>query len=75
MPIQVQIQVNYKTVQTINIGRLSGGTEPDDLNMYSAVVSPRHPSINQWNRGKKFVHRYGDGLETCVRKALERLGY
>jgi len=87
MPIQVHIEVNGRPIETIHIGRDSGGTNPDDLNTYLVLKKPAlegtrltsrafdvEPSYREWTaEGKSFEHRYGDGIETCVRKAIEAL--
>jgi hypothetical protein len=52
---------------------MSGGTRPDDINTYSAVLGERPYSIEEWESGVRYEHRYGDGALTCVRKALEAI--
>ena len=87
MPIQVHIEVNGRPIESIHIGRESGGTSAEDLNTYLVVkkdalegsrFSSRAfaevPSYSEWTeQGISFTHRYGDGIETCVRKGLEAL--
>lgn len=89
MPIQVYIEVNGKPIKTVHIARDSGmGTNPDDVNTYLVVprdalggtshTSQRYdldmPRFSEWvNEGLPFQHRYGDGLEVCVEKALHAL--
>lgn len=87
MPIQVHIEVNGRPVKSIHISRESGGTSADDVNTYRVIkkdalegsrFSSRAfaevPSYSEWtDRGVSFIHRYGDGIETCVRKGLEAL--
>jgi hypothetical protein len=87
MPIQVHIEVNGRPIESIHIGRKSGGTNPNDMNTYLVVkknafegsrFSSRAfadvPSYSEWTeKGVSFTHRYGDGIETCVRKGLEAL--
>lgn len=73
MPIQVDIKINDTLINTLHIGRFSGeGTKPDDVNLYLAVEGKKPQGINDWIMGgKEFRHRYGDGAEVCVMKAIE----
>jgi len=87
MPIQVYIEVNGRNVETVHIGRVKGEATRDSVNVYSAVVkygfvgtlnsgrkyTADTPSNQEWDAGVKFEHRYGDGIEVCVQKALEAL--
>lgn len=86
MPVSVEIKVNTKLVTTIHIGRsvyISGGPAQDSVNPYVAVAKScedygyfemgRLPTSHEWDNGTPFEHRYGDGLEICVEKALVAL--
>lgn len=87
MPIQVYIEVNGHPIKTLHIGRLTGSTEPDSVNTYSAVLRDSdtshtpggrrytvdYPSNAEWDNGYIFEHVYGDGIEACVEKALHGL--
>lgn len=75
MPISVKIAVNGRPVETLHIGRARGGTRPDDVNDYVVVQGDdRIPDGNEWfEEGLAFTHRYGDGIEECVAKALAAL--
>jgi hypothetical protein len=76
MPLHVEIKANDKLLNTIHIGRSSGGTDPDDLNTYIAIEGERPAKWEDWYiDGIPYMHRYGDGAEVCVKKALEALGY
>jgi hypothetical protein len=76
MPIHVDIKINDTLINTLHIGRFSGeGTKPDDVNVYLAVEGKRPTSLDDWIKGKEYRHRYGDGAEVCVMKALKTLGY
>jgi hypothetical protein len=87
MPIQVYIEVNGRPVTTVHIGRLKGSTDPGSVNTYSAVAKDSkvtalpegrryttdYPTNHEWDNGAIFEHRYGDGIESCVAKALDEL--
>lgn len=74
MPLHVPIYINEKVIETLHIGRLEGGSHPDDLNTYCAVLGQEPTSLHEWlDYGASFLHRYGDGATVCVRKALEAL--
>ena len=75
MPIHVDIKVNDTLINQIHIGRVRGtGTDPDDINDYLAIDGPRPTRLEDWLiDGIPFKHRYGDGAEICVKKALEVL--
>lgn len=74
MPLHVEIRVNSALISKIHIGRIEGGTEPDNVNKYIALVGEEPLRMDDWlERGVEFQHRYGDGAEVCVRKALQAL--
>jgi len=76
MPIHVDIKINDTLINTLHIGRFSGeGTKADSVNVYLAVEGDRPTSLDDWIRGVEYRHRYGDGAEVCVVKALKALGY
>lgn len=75
MPLHVDIRVNEHLLNTIHIGRMSGGTRPDDINTYLVVEGDRPTDASDWFEGEEYTHRYGDGAEVCVIKALSALGY
>jgi len=37
MPIHVDIRINEKLINSLHIGRMKGGTNPDDVNDYLVV--------------------------------------
>lgn len=74
MPIHVYIHVNEDIVNELHIGRVQGGTDPDDTNDYLAVDGTRPTRLEDWHiDGVPFKHRYGDGLEKCVQRGMEAL--
>jgi hypothetical protein len=75
MPIHVEIKVNDKVLNTLHIGRFRGSTGKDDVNTYLVIDGKAPTSIDDWIRGAEFQHRYGDGAEVCVMKAIQALGY
>jgi hypothetical protein len=68
MPIHVPIYVNDKLIKTYHIGRISGDTNPDSINAYLIVEDDQ-----LWHVGKKFTHRYGDSIETCITLGLSAM--
>lgn len=76
MPIHVDIKINDTLINTLHIGRFSGeGTRPDDVNVYLAVQGKKPTSLDDWIKGAEYRHRYGDGAEVCVMKAIEALKF
>lgn len=73
MPLHVTIKINHTTIENLHIARLTGGTDADDVNTYTAVLGDPPYSIDQWFEGVEYQHRYGDGALVCVRKALEAI--
>lgn len=76
MPIHVDIKINESLVNSLHIGRIAGGTDPDDINDY-LVIDGDYPTRTEdyYIEGKSFQHRYGDGAEICVMKAIQAMGY
>lgn len=68
MPIHVPIYVNDKLIKTYHIGRLEGDTNPDSINTYLIIEDDQ-----LWRVGKKFTHRYGDSIETCISKGIDAM--
>jgi hypothetical protein len=74
VPLHVQIRVNRTLLSEVHIARAEGGTDPDDINTYIATTGEEPLWLEGYQeRGVEFKHRYGDGAEVCVRKALEAL--
>lgn len=74
MPIHVDIKVNDLLINQVHIGRVEGDTDPDSVNSYLVVDGDRPRSHSDWHAvGIPFKHRYGDGAEVCVQKAMEAL--
>lgn len=70
MPLHVDIKINNTLINTVHIGRVSGGTNPDSINEYVIVEGETPQTIDHWYEGVDFTHRYGDGAEICVAKGL-----
>ena len=76
MPLHADIRINDRLIKTINIGRLQGGTNPHDINTYVVVETEPGGHPDWWDDNHaKYTHRYGDGAEVCLLKALKALGY
>jgi len=74
MPLHVQIRLNRQLLTEIHIARAEGGTDPDNINTYIATTGEEPLWLEGYQeRGVEFKHRYGDGAEVCVRKAIEAL--
>lgn len=74
MPLHVDIRVNETLINQIHIGRVRGGTHPDDINEYMVLDGPRPTRLEDWHiDGVSFTHRYGDGADKCVQRAMEAL--
>ena len=73
MPLYVEVFINHRHLETFTIGRVEGGTEPDDINTYVILDhGDREPGKELLiDELPKFQHRYGDGFEMCVAKGLE----
>ena len=74
MPLHVDIRINDRLINQLHIGRMSGGNQPDHVNTYLAVYGEEPLLVSEWReRGTEYTHRYGDGAEICVMKAIEAL--
>jgi hypothetical protein len=74
MPLHVDIRANNYFINQLHIGRVSGGEDPEDINDYLVVEGELPRSMSDWSvDGIPFKHRYGDGAEVCVMKAMEAL--
>lgn len=70
MPLHVDIKINETLLEQIHIARWEGGTRPDDINTYLVVRGKRPKNEGEWLLGAKYTHRYGDGAEKCLLRAL-----
>jgi hypothetical protein len=76
MPIHVDIRINETLIKQIHIGRIRGSAKKNSINTYLAYEGDRPETLEDWfDRGTEYEHRYGDGAEVCVAKALKALGY
>jgi hypothetical protein len=74
VPLHVQIRTNRQLLSEVHIIRAEGGTSPSNVNTYIAVTEEEPLHLEEYQeRGVKFKHRYGDGAEVCVSKALKAL--
>lgn len=73
MPLHVKVYINEHEIETVHIGRIKGGTDPEDINTYKAVLGARPTTVEEWLDGETFEHRYGDMALVCVQKALNAL--
>lgn len=77
MPLNVWITRNGEKVRSIHVGNLAGERDPDNIGTWSAVLEKSTDQFpitrEEWEDGIHFSHRYGDGYEVCVLRALEAL--
>jgi hypothetical protein len=74
MPLQVEIRINGNMLKTLHIGRMEGTTDHDSVNTYAATLRLPGGQPDWYNPdASTFYHRYGDGLEVCVSKALDSI--
>lgn len=76
MPINVTIAINETVIKTVHIARITGGAgrERERVHEYAVVVQDEVPKEDhEWMTGAFFNHKYGDGVDTLVRKAFEAL--
>lgn len=72
MPIHVDIRINDEHIKTIHIGRDDAYMGSDEIHSY--IVTDRTVTTrSDWYDidAKRFKHKYSDGLDVCVQKALE----
>lgn len=75
MPLHVDIRLNHQLLHTIHIGRVEGGTRPNDVNTYRAVITEPGDLAPDFfaDDSVEYMHRYGDGANICVAKAIAAL--
>lgn len=74
MAVQVEMRVNGYIIKTLHIGRVEGTEDKDSVNRYLAGI--RLPGEQpDWYASDmvEVEHRYGDGIEELVRKALNTI--
>ena len=76
MPVHVSIRVNEQLITEIHIGRVTELENHTQVSTYMAVagVFPDR-NIPYTTRGTAFEHKYDEGVEVCVQKALVALGF
>lgn len=67
MPLYVNLAINDKTIQRLKISRL------ENLKSKNRLYPYRVESEAVVRESANFTHRYSDGAEECVRRALEAL--
>lgn len=74
MAVQVEMRVNGHIIKTLHISRTEGTEDKHSINKYFATI--RLPGEQaDWYADDVFEveHRYGDGIEELVRKALNTI--
>lgn len=59
--LRVRISINWTDIVDTHVVRVEGGCKPDDINTY------------QFQDGRTFKHRYGDGAVKLAMKILRRI--
>ncbi|MFC9432774.1 hypothetical protein [Nocardia sp. NPDC057030] len=67
MALWCALYINDRMIGHASAQRVSGGSEPDDVNTYRAMVSTRIGA--PWHG--EVTHRYGDGGWELMRKVIE----
>jgi len=70
VPLEVRISINDRPITMFRIGSEKGGTNPRDINTYRVWEGFDIPTNAQWMESPQVKHRYGDGAEVLVAKAL-----
>lgn len=72
MPVYVAIDINDRTVTRLHIARMSGtGRNPEAVHLYSVLAQDEEPQTEkEWEVGVLFQHRYGDGIDVLLQRAL-----
>ena len=74
MPINIDVRINSRFIKQYRIGRTEGTEDPDSINTYHILeFAGRDANTQKWVDGPTFQHRYGDGIDVCIQKALEAL--
>lgn len=73
IPIYVDVSVNDLPIKSIAIGRVEGDALPDSVNRYAVMEISFGEQPIAWDLRTQFEHRYGDGVNVCIAKALAAL--
>jgi hypothetical protein len=71
MPLHVEIRVNDRVLETIHIGRLESLYSNTQESTYA--VWKDDEELGSLDDVPLFKHRYDEGAEVCVMKALQAL--
>ena len=74
MAVQVEMRVNGNIINVLHIGRIEGTEDKHSVNTYLAGFR-RAGEQPDWYAPDfvEMTHRYGDGIEELVRKALNAI--
>lgn len=74
MAVQVEMRVNGSIINVLHIGRVEGTEDKHSVNRYLAGFR-RAGEQPDWYADDmtEVEHRYGDGIEELVRKALNTI--
>ena len=73
MPLHVDIRINETMITQLHIGRKDALLRNDQVSTYTVVKGAYDPWSVPWDLGVDFTHKYDDGAEVCVQKALAAL--
>lgn len=73
MPLHVLVYTNNQISKTFHIGRREGEGFNNSVNAYEVVIdrSEDPESDVDWDAGTQFTHRYGDGRDICITRAIQ----
>lgn len=76
MPVHVSIRINDQLITEVHIGRVTPLHSNTQVSTYMAV-SGVYPDRNvpYTRKGVAFEHKYDEGVQVCVQKALVALGF
>lgn len=74
MPVQVEMRVNGYIINVLHIGRIEGTEDKSSVNRYLAAFRKPGEQPDWYSPDMvELEHRYGDGIEELVRKALNTI--
>lgn len=74
MPLHIDIRVNERLINQLHIGRvdeLYSNTQTSEYLVVEGIMKPRE--VKYGDDGVSFTHKYDEGAEVCVMKAVAAL--
>lgn len=73
MPLHVRMSINNQIIDRIHIARMEALGDHEAYYKYSVVNTDLPHEFINYDEGVEFTHRYSDGAQVCVEKALRAL--